>query len=238
LFSFFFRLIALPEPKTSTREKENEEEECVMLSVREDDAIELVTLTALTGRVSPPLFKDEVQENKKVCSPLSISIAVSLLFSLDFSVNEWVGKWGWGRWRSPAAIARGFGGWPPFTFFFLFFHRLFLFYFPSLVSPFSPVSPTARTQSSDKSKRRGNEPLVKHRERPRSKFPNNFFVVVLFCFLHTDDFLFIKVLAITLVVFSTTQKKRKGFFNEVIKLTETISSDFFSVLKISKQNKK
>jgi hypothetical protein len=94
LFSFFFRLIALPEPKTSTREKENEEEECVMLSVREDDAIELVTLTALTGRVSPPLFKDEVQENKKVCSPLSISIAVSLLFSLDFSVNEWVGKWG------------------------------------------------------------------------------------------------------------------------------------------------
>jgi hypothetical protein len=41
-----------------------------------------------------------------------------------------------------------------------------------------------------------------------------------------------------LVVFSTTQKKRKGFFNEVIKLTETISYDFFSVLKISKQNKK
>ena len=117
-----------------------------------------------------------------------------------------------------------------FCFFFVFSSSS-SFSFPSLVSPFPPVSPTARTQSSDKSKRRGNEPLVKHRERPRSKFPNFFFPVVLFFFLHTDDFLYINVLAITLVVFSTTQKKRKGFFNEVIKLTETISSDFFSQCK-------
>ena len=103
------------------------------------------------------------------------------------------GKMGGGRWRSSRNRKRI---WWVATFFFFFPISCFTF----LLS--SPVSPTARTQSSDKSKR-GNEPAVKH--QAAGQIPT--FTRDSICNSHY-------------LLFLVQQKRTKGIFNEVIKLTK------------------